>query len=131
MRKLSKSKLLSYRQCPKKLWLEAHHPELKTEPAGVAASFVAGNAVGAVARRLYDPTESGVLVDVARLGYEGALERSRALLESARPIFEAGFAGEGAIAFADVMLPVERDGALAWRMVEVKSAAEVKDYHRG
>jgi hypothetical protein len=100
------------------------------ERAGTGASFAAGHSVGAVARRLYDPAGSGELIDVGRLGYEAALQRSLELLESAQPIFEAGFAGEGAIAFADVMLPVERDGALAWRMVEVKSAAEVKDYHR-
>ena len=25
--KLSKLKLLAYRQCPKRLWLQAHHPE--------------------------------------------------------------------------------------------------------
>lgn len=130
MRKLSKSKLLSFRQCPKKLWLEVRHPELEVKPGDAAPSFAAGRAVGAVARRLYDATGHGELIDVARLGYEAALHRSRQLLESGQPVFEAGFAVEGAIAFADAMLPVEREGSLAWRLVEVKSAAEVKDYHR-
>jgi hypothetical protein len=100
------------------------------ERAGTGASFAAGNSVGAVARRLYDPTGDGEIVDVARMGYEAALQQSLTLLESTQPVFEAGFAAEGAIAFADVMLPVQRDGAPAWRMVEVKSAAEIKDYHR-
>jgi predicted RecB family nuclease len=106
--------------------LEDHQPELKAEQAAVAA----GEAVGAVARQLYDPTGSGELIDVGRVGQQAALQRSQALLESAQPIFEAGFAAEGAIAFADVMLPVERDGKIAWRMVEVKSATEVKDHYR-
>jgi hypothetical protein len=129
VRKLSKSKLLSFRQCRKKLWLEDHQPELKLERAGTGASFAAGRSVGAVARRLYDPSGGGELIDVTRMGYEGALQRSLELLESAQPIFEAGFAGEGAVAFADVMLPINKEGSLARRMVEVKSAAEVKDYH--
>jgi Domain of unknown function(DUF2779) len=34
------------------------------------------------------------------------------------------------MAFADVLLPVERKGSPAWRMVEVKSATGIKDYYR-
>ena len=51
-------------------------------------------------------------------------------MESARPIFEAGFRAEGALAFADVMLPERKGGKRTWRMVEVKSSTSVKDYHR-
>ena len=29
MRTLSKSKLLAFRQCPKRLWLEVHQPQLQ------------------------------------------------------------------------------------------------------
>jgi len=61
---------------------------------------------------------------------EGAISRTQALLQSAQPIFEAGFCAEGARAFADVMLPVRRSGRPMWRMVEVKSSTSVKDYHR-
>jgi hypothetical protein len=129
VRDLSKSSLLSFRQCPKKLWLEFHGPELMLKN-DTGARFGTGNSVGTVARRLYDPTGRGELVDVSRLGNEAALRRSRQLLQSAQPIFEAGFAGGGAIAFADVMLPVEDGGELAWRMIEVKSSAEVKNYQR-
>jgi hypothetical protein len=130
MRALSKSKLLSFRQCPKKLWLESRHPELKVQPTGGTAGLAAGNAVGAIARRLYDPTGVGELVDVDKIGPEAALQRSRQLLDSPQPIFEAGFSTDEAIAFADVMLPLERQGSLAWRMVEVKAATDVKSYHR-
>ncbi len=52
------------------------------------------------------------------------------MLDSKQPIFEAGFAIEGALAFADVMLPIKRNGKRVWRMVEVKSSTGVKDYHR-
>ena len=105
-------------------------PGAQSRAGGCHGGLAAGRSVGAVARRLYDPTGGGELVDVGKMGYEVALQRSGELLGSARPIFEAGFASDGALAFADVMLPVEGQGSPAWRMVEVKSAAEVKAYHR-
>jgi hypothetical protein len=42
MRLLSKSKLTAFRQCPKRLWLEVHHPELRVDSAGTLASFQVG-----------------------------------------------------------------------------------------
>ena len=89
-----------------------------------------GHEVGEIARRLYDPNGSGVVVDAQAEGFGPALARSAALLDSSAPIFEAGFAAEGALAFADIMLPVGNDPKPSWRMVEVKSSASVKDYHR-
>jgi hypothetical protein len=130
MRLLSKSKLLSFRQCPKKLWLEIHHPDLAVTSAQTEASYAVGNAVGKVARQLYDPEGHGELVDVDRIGYEAAFRHSRELLASAQPIFEAAFSAEGVMTFADVMLPAGKNGSSAWRMVEVKSATGVKDYYR-
>ncbi len=129
-RTLSKSKLLAFQQCPKRLWLEIHKPELREDSAGTEAHFGVGHAVGAVARRLYDPKGKGVLVDPKAEGFSAALKHSTELLESSQPIFEAGFSANGALAFADVMLPVTKKGRRAWRMVEVKSSTKVKDYHR-
>jgi len=54
MRTLSKSKLLAFRQCPKRLWLEVHHPELREDSAATQASFVVGHQVGAIAQKMYD-----------------------------------------------------------------------------
>lgn len=130
MRTLSKTRLLAYRQCPKRLWLEIHRPELRQDSTTTQASFNAGHEVGRVARRLYDPAGKGQLIDVMAEGFDAALARSRELLGSSRPIFEAGFAAEGAQAFADVMLPLKRSGKRAWRMIEVKSSTSLKDYHR-
>jgi len=44
MRNLSKSKIISYRQCLKRLWLEIHKPELKDDSASEAV-FAIGNQV--------------------------------------------------------------------------------------
>lgn len=130
LRNLSKSRLLSFRQCSKRLWLELYRPELKAEPVAAPASFKGGHELGAVARRIYDPEGRGVLVDAQVEGYEAALARSRSLLSALGVVFEAGAAADGAMAFADIMVPIERDGRLGWHMVEVKSAGRVKDHHR-
>ncbi len=130
MRNLSKSKLIAFRQCPKRLWLEIHRPELREDSAATQASFAVGNTVGNIARQLYDPQGKGVLLDAQRDGFDAVFKRSAELLSSDQPIFEAGYAIEGALAFADVMLPVWEKGKKVWRMVEVKSSTGVKDYHR-
>jgi hypothetical protein len=130
VRNLSKSKLLAFRQCPKRLWLEIHRPELRADSAATEASFAIGHQVGDIARRIYDPDGTGALIDIGVLGFEGAFAKTRELLGSANPIFEAGFTADGALAFADILLPVKRKGKKFWRMVEVKSSTSVKDYHR-
>ncbi len=130
MRNLSKSKLIAYRQCPKRLWLEIHHPELREDSAATQAGFQTGFAVGEIAQQIYDPSQTGQLLDAQRDGYDFTFKCSMELLQSFQPIFEAGFAANGALAFSDVLLPVEREGKLVWRMVEVKSSTSVKDYHR-
>jgi hypothetical protein len=130
MRNLSKSKLIAYRQCPKRLWLEIRRPDLREDSAATQASFAIGNTVGDIARQLYDPSERGVLLDAQRDGFNTVFQRSLELLASDQPIFEAGYAIEGALAFADVMMPGEVDGSRVWHMIEVKSSTGVKDYHR-
>ena len=130
MRTFSKSKLLAYRQCPKRLWLEIHQPALRHDSNAAQASFATGNRVGDIARSIYDPDHQGTLIDPQAEGFDTAFARSLALLQQAHPIFEAGFRARGALAFADVMLPVTVRGQSMWRMVEVKSSTSVKDYHR-
>ena len=133
MRQLSKSKLIAYRQCPKRLWLEIHAPELREDSAATQANFKTGYAVGEIAQQLYDPdtqAENRQIIDAQAEGYSQAFARTQALLQSNRPIFEAAFCiagNEGAMAFADVLLP---NGDGSWRMVEVKSSTSVKDYHQ-
>lgn len=128
MKELSKSKLMIYRQCAKRLWLELHRPEFRQDSAATRASFHNGHRVGAVAQRLYDPRGEGAVIDLQREGLSAAVERTQALLAARQPVFEAGFRAHGALAFADVMLPSGSDTQPAWRMVEVKSTTAVKDY---
>jgi hypothetical protein len=129
MRNLSKSKIIAFRQCPKRLWLELHKPELRDDSASEMV-FQIGYEVGDVARGIYDPDHGGDLIDIGQLGHAEALLRSSALLNEGRAVvFEAGVSVEGALAYADVMIPDRSEEGLRWRMVEVKSSTSVKDYH--
>lgn len=130
MNPLSKSKLMAFRQCPRRLWLEVHQPHLREDSAQAKASFVVGNSVGEIARTLYDPKGKGQTVDLLAEGRQAAFARTQSLLQTSAPIFEAGFSAEGAMAFADVLLPARKAQAKVWRMVEVKSSTSVKPSYR-
>lgn len=133
MKNLSKSKLIAFRQCPKRLWLEIHMPEKRADSSATQASYAVGHEVGRIAQQLFDPSGAGEVLDTQRDGYDFVLRRTRELTREPKPIFEAGFAADGVIAFADVLLPLPSttvDAEPSWRMVEVKSSASVKDYHR-
>lgn len=128
-RLLSKSKLIAYRQCHRRLWLEVHKPELREDSEGAEARMEAGNELGRLARSIYDPDGKGETIDAQRDGFGPALQRSKEVLAETKPVFEAGYAANGGLAFADVMLPVGNRKPPDWRMVEVKSSTSVKDYH--
>ena len=122
---------MAFRQCPKRLWLEIHRPELREDSAGTQARFQTGYQVGDIAQRLYDPEAKGAVINRDAEGNDAAFERTSELLANSRqPVFEAGFKASGALAFADVMTPEFENGQLVWQMVEVKSSTSVKDYHR-
>lgn len=50
-RGLSKSKIMAGLQCPKRLWLQTHRPDLAQD--GNQQAYAAGNELGEAARRLY------------------------------------------------------------------------------
>jgi len=58
--RLSKSKIIAGRQCPKRLWLEVHRRELGVYSAQTEAVFASGHRVGAVARSL---RPGGILIE--------------------------------------------------------------------
>jgi len=120
---LSKSKMLSGLQCPKRLYLEVHHPELIEESALLERMFTIGHLVGEMARKLIP---DGVLIE-----YDGelsqALKDTRHILESSpqTPIFEATFSNSGVLVRTDIFYK----GDNGYRLVEVKASTSVKDYH--
>jgi len=131
MANLSKSKLLAWRQCPKRLWLEIHRKELLNFSAATEATHQTGHTVGDIARRIYDPTGEGHFLDLKEISFAELLAQSETLSKTGhQAIFEAGFSANGALSLADVMLPVKQGRKRAWRMVEVKSSTSLKDYYR-
>lgn len=118
---LSKSKILLHRQCPKRLWLQVHKPELAEVDSAAEARFRDGNKVGDVARQLYP---GGDFIDT--LDRKEALARTAMALEMGnKPIFEAAFLHNDVLVRADLLVPEES----GYRLVEVKSSTSVKDYH--
>ena len=120
---LSKSRLISAWQCPKKLHLEKHHPELGEVSAKTESLFTTGNEVGDVAQQLYGTDDS---VEIA-FNFKTMLAETERLIDAGAdfPIFEATFRHEGVLIRADVLIP-EGDG---WHLIEVKASTSVKDYH--
>lgn len=122
---LSKTRLLSYLQCPRRLWLAQYSPELENEDAIDPAAIETGRVVGAMARRVYG-RGAGHLVSQNR-GLRAAVAQTTALLDAGgrEPIFEATFDYDGLTVQVDIL---DRTGG-ALHIVEVKSSTTVKPHH--
>ena len=117
---LSKSRIIVWKQCPKRLWLEINRPELATWDETQSGRMATGNTVGEVARSLWP---DGVLIEGEDLN--AALANTRAAMASGKPIFEATFQHAGTLVRVDLLIPAK----IGYRMAEVKSAASVKPYY--
>lgn len=119
---LSKSKVMAFRQCPRRLWLSVHAPDCVPADEVDDTALVIGNEVGAVARR---GGSDGILIAPAGPLQE-ALRQTEEALALRKPLFEATVQHEGMLVRADVLIPGLR--GRAFDLVEVKSSASVKDY---
>lgn len=122
-RGLSKSKILHARQCPKRLWLHTHRPELAVEDDAQRLRLADGTHFGDLARDLLG---GGTLIahqdDLAK-----AVDVTRAAVASAQQgdrLFEAAFSHDGVLVRADALERTRR----GWVLTEVKSSTEVKPY---
>lgn len=127
MRRISKSKLLAFRQCPKRLWLEVYQPDLREDSDQAVGIQNQGTKVGELAQQIYDPMGQGSVIDPFEEGWTQAVDRTQALMAARKPIFEATFQTPESVVLVDVLLPV---GRKSWRVIEVKSSTSVKDYHK-
>lgn len=121
--RLSKSKILSGRQCPKRLYLEVHQPELLEESPSAAQVQWWGFEVLKVARAL---NQGGILIGHDQDLHQALSQTEEILNENkSTPLFEATFENDGVLVRSDVLFPNPRDA----RLVEVKAATSVEDYH--
>jgi hypothetical protein len=121
--RLSKSRLLSGLQCPKRLYLEIHQPELAKQSKSAERLFSNGHLVGDIARRAHT---KGRLIDHTD-DLKAALAQTEEELkgEGSMTLFEPAFQHGGALVRADIF---SRKGT-RHHVVEVKSSSAVKDYH--
>lgn len=122
---LSKTKLLAFSQCPRRLWLEQYHPELEELAEDTDHLVETGRVVGQAAQRVYG--HAGAEHITFEGGQRGAVNATEALLASGgtTPIFEATFDHEGLVVQVDIF---DR-GATPARLVEVKASTQVKAHH--
>jgi hypothetical protein len=123
--RLSKSKVCAGVQCLKRLYLQVHQPELAAQPtAADRAIMEQGHEVGMLARTLFP---GGVEIDCSR-GLADAIRATRELIANPEipAIFEGVFEHQNVLVKVDI-LHRRRDGR--WRLIEVKSTAELKNHH--
>jgi CRISPR/Cas system-associated exonuclease Cas4 (RecB family) len=120
---LSKSKLLSFLQCPRRLYLEVTQRDRAIVSASAKAMMETGHVVGAIARSLH---ADGILIESQGNLSEAIRQTAQHLAAKQRkPLFEATFQHDGALVRTDLLLPTKK----AWHLVEVKSSTSVKEYH--
>ena len=123
---LSKSRITAFEQCPRRLWLMIHNPELAEFDDGAEARFATGHQVGAIACDLHP---EGVMVE-AEPNLAAAVATTARLIAEGHPgpIFEATFEHDGVLVRVDLLQRAQDD---RWHIAEVKSSTSAKDYHHG
>ncbi len=118
--RLSKSKIMSGLQCQKRLWLEAHKPELRVVNDGVQRRFSIGHEVNDIACSLH---KNGSLIGLEK-GFSHALAETKRMLNESpdTPLFEATFTHQGVLVRVDILEKTTH----GYRMIEVKSATSAK-----
>jgi hypothetical protein len=122
---LSKSTYIAGCQCPRRLWLKLHAPELgSASDSGHEIRIQGGKDVGRLA---WDLFPGGVPVEEPPWGHSRALKHTRALLrdEGVPAIFEATCEAEGLRVRVDVLERVPG----GWALHEVKSGTRAKSVH--
>ncbi len=118
----SKSKYCLLWQCPKLLWLNKNHPELKTNDPTLEARFEAGNEVGDLAMGLFgDFTEVTVYKSNGSLDIAKMIELTKKCIsDETDNICEASFDYNGLYCAVDI-LHKENGG---YALYEVKSSTD-------
>lgn len=122
-RRLTKSLVAAFEQCPRRLWL-AINSQVPATAGGAQQRLRAGQQVGVFARSLVDGH------------YVATFDSAQALAMTAefvaqgdKAIFEAAFVHDDVLVRVDIMVPERQAGVVAWHVYEVKGSSAVKSYH--
>jgi hypothetical protein len=119
---ISKSAFLNGLQCPKLLWHTVNTKDLLPEPdAAQQAIFDQGHDVGALAKEMFPGG-----IEVCGTDRDEIIQGTTEALKLRKPLFEPAFQASGGFCRVDVLNPTQDD---SWELVEVKSAASVKEIH--
>lgn len=129
MANLSKSKYITYCQCPKALWLKQYKSEEMVIDPLTQARFDAGTEVGELAKRLFGNFVEATTYKTAADGTQrlvlGAMAAAtqKALAEGAENIAEAAFIYDGCYCAVDLLHKTPHGYAI----YEVKSSTDLKE----
>ncbi len=125
MATLSKTSFLAGCQCPKRLWLEVHRPDLAAPLNLIRLRAIdQGIQVGELAQQHFP---EGVLIEADHQHSTEALNETRlAISRGHKTIFEGVFEFHDVVVRVDI-LDREVDGS--WQLIEVKSSTGVKPQH--
>ncbi|MEG2274149.1 MAG: hypothetical protein RSC44_02345, partial [Clostridia bacterium] len=123
--RITKSKYLSFINCPKQFWLGCNHPELATVDASCDRLFEQGNEIGKLALKLFNGVESAVAENIdGSLDIEQMCQNTQRLVAAnCSAIAEAAFSNANNYCAVDI-LKNNFDGT--WDMYEVKSSTSRK-----
>lgn len=128
--RLSKSRIMSSLQCPKRAHLEVNRPALARYSRATQAAFALGHEIGEIAAGLLGG-EDGVLVEYSGGSFTAALSLTTELMSSMvrSPIFEATLQHDAVLVREDVLVPVKADEKASWNLIEVKASTRLKPEH--
>ncbi len=123
---ISKSKFVSFCQCPKSFYLQAYHPELADISSQAEKRLKSGTSIGDLARQIF-----GDYVDVTTyngdyLDLKMMIEKTQnELKNNTTNICEASFLNDDLYCAVDIL----HKSTNGYKIYEVKSTTHVKDYH--
>ncbi|MBQ3254008.1 MAG: DUF2779 domain-containing protein [Acholeplasmatales bacterium] len=128
MKKLiSKSKYVSFIECPKRYYLSVHHKELESISENTKKRLESGSYIGDLAMNLF-----GDYIDVTTIDNNGKLMLDEMIKKTqyeinnnTKNICEASFLYEDLYCAVDILHKTD----LGYEIYEVKSTTEVLDYH--
>lgn len=123
---LTKSRFMAGRQCLKRMYLDAHHRNLRTPTTEAQqALFDFGHMFGECTHQRFP---EGVLVPLHRHEPEAATRTTQTLVSdrTVPAIFEAAFLFDDILIRTDIL---EREADDSWHLIECKSTTSVKEAH--
>jgi hypothetical protein len=121
---LSKTLFLKGVQCPKALYLNKYHPELKDEISDEKVNlFKSGTEVGLLAQQLFP---GGIEIPYEGLSHQEQLEETqKAIGDGVQVLYEATFSFDSVFVKNDLL----RQGKKGWELYEVKGGTSISEVY--